>query len=97
MSPHNELHRLAEWAACIPFLVLSVHDGKTRVGLDFSRIIETLAVAMIVGGVTLYVTTSVIAERVDSIKESLVEFKQEVKEDLKEIRRDFYKPSIPGG
>ncbi len=92
MSPHNEFHGLVEWAGCIPFLVLSVQDGKTRVGLDFSRIIETLVVAIIVGGVTLYVTTEVLEVKLDGVQAEV----REVKQKVDQIYRDIYRPSIPG-
>ena len=92
MSPHNELHKLAEWAGYIPFLLLTVHDGKTKVGLDFSRIIETIIMAIVLGGLTLYVTTEVLEVKLEGVQVEV----REVKQKLDQIYRDIYKPSIPG-
>jgi hypothetical protein len=92
MSPHNELHRLAEWAGCIPFLLLTVHDGKMRVGLDLSRIIETIVIAAVLGGITMYVTTSVLEVKLEGVQAEV----REVKQKVDQIYRDIYRPSIPG-
>lgn len=92
MSPYNELsHRIAEWAGCIPFLLLTVHDGKMRVSFNFTRIIETIVMAFILGGITLYVTTERMEVKLDSIKEEV----REVKQQVNKIYTDIYRPSIP--
>ncbi len=92
MSSYNELScRIAEWAGCIPFLLLTVHDGKMRVSLNFSRMIETIVMAFILGGITLYVTTERMEVQLDSIKEEV----RDVKEQVDRIYTDIYRPSIP--
>ena len=90
MSPHNELHKLAEWAGCIPFLLLTVHDGKMRVSLNFSRILEMIVMAVVLGGLTLYVTTEVLEVKLEGVKVEV----REVKQKVDQIYRDIYKPSI---
>ncbi len=92
MSPYNELsHRIIEWAGCIPFLLLTVHDGKMKVSLNFSRILEMIVMAVVLGGMTLYVTTAVLEVKMDSIKEEI----REVKQQVNNIYHDIYRPSIP--
>ncbi len=92
MSPYNEIsHRIAEWAGCIPFLLLTVHDGKMKVSLNFSRIVETIVMAFILGGITLYVTTERMEVKFDALKQEV----REVKQKVDQIYHDIYRPSIP--
>ena len=90
--PHNELHRLPEWLGCIPFLLLTVHDGKMKISLNFSRIVEMIVMAVVLGGLTLYVTTSVLEVKLEGVQAEV----RDVKRLVDKIYNDIYKPSIPG-
>ena len=48
--------------------------------------------AIILGGVTLYVTTSVLEVKLDGVKADV----REVKQQVDKIYNDIYKPSMPG-
>jgi CRISPR/Cas system-associated endonuclease Cas3-HD len=47
--------------------------------------------AVVLGGMTLYVTTAVLEVKMDSIKEEI----REVKQQVNNIYHDIYRPSIP--
>jgi hypothetical protein len=48
--------------------------------------------AIVLGGLTLYVTTEVLEVKLEGVQVEV----REVKQKLDQIYRDIYKPSIPG-
>ena len=74
--------------ACIPFL--TVVNGKVKV--QPTQIIQYLIIAGFISVATAYITLSKLEVRFENLTSVIMEVKQEVKD----IRQDFYKPHIPG-
>ena len=74
--------------ACVPFL--TVVNGRVKV--NPSQIIQYLIIAGFISVATAYITLSKLEVKFDAIVGEIVEIKQEVKQ----IRDDFYKPHLPG-
>lgn len=67
----------------LPFM-MSATSGATK--LSFPRLIEAIVIAAISGGLTMWVTVSVINTELKHVKGSV----EELKADIKELRRDVY-------
>jgi hypothetical protein len=66
----------------LPFMMSATNGAK----LSFPRLIEAVIIAAISGGLTMWVTVSVINAELEHLKGSM----HELKEDIKELRRDVY-------
>ena len=92
MSPLSVLTSVPEhlwhgFLACIP--ALTVVNGRAKI--NPAQIIQFLIVAGVGGLVAGYITLTKLEVRFDSLTDVIME----VKQDVKEIRKDFYVPRIP--
>ncbi len=83
-SPEHWWHWVV---ACTPFL--TVVNGKARV--NTGMIIQALIVAGVGGAIVAYINLSKLEVKFDAIMDEIIEIKQ----DVKDIRKDFYKPRLP--
>lgn len=72
----------------LPFMASAVAGAGAK--LSFPRIIEAIIIAAISGGLTMWVTVSVINTELTHLKTSV----NELKADIKELRRDVYSQSL---
>lgn len=75
-----------EWFKFVPFLMTAGTEPK----LGLQRILEALIIAAVAGGVSVYASTKVMTEQINSLKETT----QELKGAVREIQRDLYVPKV---
>lgn len=95
ISPEHWWHWLL---ACLPFV--SVVEGKAKI--NPTQIIQFLIVAGVGGLVAGYISTVKQEVRIEAIEKSIVKMEytvaqgfNSIKEDFKDMRKDFYIPNVP--
>lgn len=76
---------LHDFLQYIPFIGLALQDATNN---THQPIVIRLIEAAIIGGIVMYGTQQVMAERMDGFEDRLIE----VKQDIKQIRSDIYTP-----
>jgi hypothetical protein len=82
-DPQNATQIKDSAPMALPFM-MSAANGATK--LSFSRVIEAIIIAAVIGGITMLITVNVINSELVHVKGSV----QELKADIKELRRDVY-------
>lgn len=75
------------WVNYVPFVGLAINGDNPKNRPILTRLLE----AVIIGAVAMYGTTKVLEERIENIARTQLEIKQEIRQ----IRNDFYRPAIP--
>jgi len=74
-----------DWMQWIPFVLSAGENGPK---LSLTRIIESIVIAVVCGGVAVYAAQQVIESRLDGIEKQ----QSMLRSDIHELRRDLYIP-----